>query len=92
MNLNLENAIQEAKNLYGGAKTVLEYKQAALKIKTLYEQFQKSEDMTFQYLKVLRGLCWKEEYKCKETVKETKKYTITINHQKKLQKNTLPIS
>lgn len=79
MNLNLENAIQEAKNLYGGAKTVLEYKQAALKIKTLYEQFQKSEDMTFQYLKVLRGLCWKEEYKCKETVKETKK--IYDNHQ-----------
>ena len=35
MNLNLKNAIQEAKNLYGGAKNVLEYKHAALKINFL---------------------------------------------------------
>lgn len=73
MNLNLEKAIQEAKNLYVGAKTVLEYKQAALKIKILYEQFQESEEIAIQYLKVLRVLCWKEEYECKETVKEIKR-------------------
>lgn len=79
MNLNLENAIQEAKNLYGRAKTVHEYKQVALKIKTLYEQFQGYEDMTLQYLKVLRVLCWKEEYEYKETVKETKQ--VYDNHQ-----------
>ena len=79
MNLNLKDAIQEAENLYGGAKTVLEYKQVALKIKTLYEQFQESEDMGIQYLKVLSVLCWKEEYECKETVKETKR--VYDNHQ-----------
>ena len=79
MNLNLKNAIQEAKNLYGGAKTVLEYKHAALKIKTLYEQFQESEDMVIQYLKVLSVLCWKEEYECDETMEEAKR--VYDNHQ-----------
>ena len=79
MNLNLKNAIQEAKNLYGGAKTVLEYKHAALKIKTLYEQFQESEDMVIQYLKVLSVLCWKEEYECDETMKEARR--VYDNHQ-----------
>ena len=79
MNLNLENAIQEAKNLYGGAKTVLEYKKAAKEIKILYEQFQESEDIVIQYFKVLRVLCLKEEYDCKETVKEIKR--VYDNHQ-----------
>lgn len=79
MNLNLKDAIQEAENLYGGAKTVLEYKQVALKIKTLYEQFQESEDMVIQYLKVLSVLCWKEEYECDETMKEARR--VYDNHQ-----------
>ena len=79
MDLNLEDAIQEANNLYRDARTVLEFKKSAFKVKTLYEQSQESEDLAIQYLKVLRVLCWKEEYDYKETVKEIKR--VYDNHQ-----------
>lgn len=79
MNLNLEDAIQEAKNLYKEARTVLELKKAAFEVKTLYEQSQESENLAVQYLKVLKVLCWKEEYDYKETVKEIKR--VYDNHQ-----------
>lgn len=79
MNLNLKDAIQKAENLCREAQTALEYKQVALEIKTLYEQFQESEDMVIRYLKVLSALCWKEEYECDETMKEARR--VYDNHQ-----------